>query len=66
MRGEARERWVQLCEQAAVEQDHDRLLQLIREISALLDEKEARLHAAQSVRPKKLSLKTDDSTDKLD
>lgn len=66
MRGEARERWVQLCEQAAVEQDHDRLLQLIREISALLDEKEARLHAAQSGRPKKLSLKTDGSTDKLD
>jgi hypothetical protein len=66
MRGEARERWVQLCEQAAVEQDHDRLLKLIREISALLDEKEARLQAAQSGKQKRLSLKTDGSTHKLD
>ena len=48
MQGETRERWLRLCEQAAVEQDHNRLLKLIREISALLDEKEARLQAARS------------------
>ena len=48
MQGETRERWLRLCEQAAVEQDHNRLLELIREISALLDEKEARLQAARS------------------
>ncbi len=48
MQGETRELWLRLCEQAAVEQDHNRLLELIREISALFDEKEARLQAARS------------------
>jgi hypothetical protein len=51
MQGETGERWRTLCEQAAVEQDHDRLMVLIREISGLLDEKEARLKAATSIRP---------------
>lgn len=50
MRGEDGERWRVLCEQAAVEQDHDTLLLLIREINGLLDEKEARLAAARSKR----------------
>jgi hypothetical protein len=31
-----------LCEQAAVEQDHDKLLQLMREITRMLDAKEDR------------------------
>jgi hypothetical protein len=67
MQGETRERWVELCEQAAVEQDHDRLLELIREISALLDEKEVRLQAASAkpIETKKLNLKADGSIDKL-
>jgi hypothetical protein len=67
MQGETRERWVELCEQAAVEQDHDRLMELIREISAVLDEKEARLQAASAkpIETKKLNLKADGSTEKL-
>lgn len=37
------ELWFQLCQQAAVEQDPIRLLQLIKEINDLLEAKEARL-----------------------
>ena len=48
MQGETAERWRTLCEQAEVEQDHDRLIMLIREINGLLDEKEARLNAART------------------
>jgi hypothetical protein len=43
MKGEARERWVELCAQAADEQDTDKLIELVREINDLLEEKEARL-----------------------
>ncbi|HUK47076.1 MAG TPA: hypothetical protein VLW06_05770 [Terriglobales bacterium] len=43
MQGEIKERWMKLCEEAAVEQNHDRLLLLIAEITRLLDEKEQRL-----------------------
>jgi hypothetical protein len=39
-----------LCEQAVVEQDTDRLLELIREINALLDAKKARLAAPEKER----------------
>ncbi len=38
-----KERWMRLCELAAVEQDHEKLMELISEITRLLDEKEARL-----------------------
>ena len=38
-----KERWIRLCEQAAVEQDPARLLELILEIDSLLAEKEQRL-----------------------
>ena len=41
--GETKERWMTLCEQAAVEQDGKRLLDLIEEINRLLDEKRQRL-----------------------
>jgi hypothetical protein len=34
------ERWRQLCAQAAVEQDPEKLMELVREISRLLDEKQ--------------------------
>jgi hypothetical protein len=43
MKGETRERWLVLCEQAAVEQDPQRLMALIREIDQLLREKQQRL-----------------------
>ena len=43
MQGEAGERWRVLCEQAVVEQDSQKLLQLIREINQLLEAKDLRL-----------------------
>lgn len=43
MRGHNAEKWRDLCAQAATEQDADRLMKLIREINALLEEKEERL-----------------------
>jgi hypothetical protein len=43
MQGENKERWRDLCEQAAVEQDPERLMILIKEINHLLEEKEKRL-----------------------
>jgi hypothetical protein len=54
MKGETRELWIRLCEQAAVEQDPEKLLQLTQEINRLLSEKEERL--------KKLRLKPDVSS----
>ena len=35
--------WMELCQQAAVEQDPEKLMVLINEITRLLDEKEERL-----------------------
>ena len=43
MKGEAKERWMQLAERVATEQDPVKLLQLIGEIDALLAEKQERL-----------------------
>lgn len=43
MTGEERERLMRLCEQAAVEQDSQKLLALVRQINDLLEAKEARL-----------------------
>ncbi len=46
------ERWKQLCEQASVEQDPKKLVELITEINKLLDAKKHRLeHAASSASP---------------
>jgi len=39
------EHWRQLCEQAAIEQDSEKLMELVKEINRLLAEKEARLKA---------------------
>jgi hypothetical protein len=50
MQGKAKERWVQLCEQAAMEQDTERLIDLVEEINRMLDEKEQRLECEQSER----------------
>ena len=49
MHAKAKERWLELCEHAAVEQDRDKLLGLMREISRLLEEKENRLAAPGTV-----------------
>ncbi len=45
MRGEAKERWMLLCEQAADEQDASKLMKLVDEINRLLEAKEKRLNA---------------------
>jgi hypothetical protein len=37
------ERWMELCRQAAIEQDPDKLLALVKEINDLLEAKERRL-----------------------
>ena len=43
MQGPTRERWQELCAQAAEEQDPEKLLELVKEINRLLEEKEQRL-----------------------
>ena len=43
MQGKIKERWMELCEQAAVEQDREKLLLLSQEINGLLQEKESQL-----------------------
>jgi hypothetical protein len=43
MIGEQKERWRELCELVAVEQDPERLLEMVKEITRLLEEKQARL-----------------------
>ena len=43
MKGQTKEHWMELCEQAATEQDTERLLQLISEINRMLDQKQERL-----------------------
>jgi hypothetical protein len=43
MQGTRKERWMELCAQAAVEQDGKKLLELVKEISNILEEKERRL-----------------------
>ena len=40
-----KERWMELCQQASVEQDPKKLMILIAEIDRLLQEKEQRLKA---------------------
>jgi hypothetical protein len=53
MQGPTKERWQELCQLAAVEQDPARMLELMREINALLIEKEQRLvQKAGSEKPK--------------
>jgi hypothetical protein len=43
MNGQTKEVWKQFCEQAAVEQDPDKLIRLVAEIDRMLEEKEHRL-----------------------
>jgi hypothetical protein len=42
---ENREKWMELCEQAATEQDPEKLMELISQINRLLEAKERRLRA---------------------
>jgi hypothetical protein len=42
---ENKERWKLLCEQAAVEQDPQKLLELVKEINELLRKKQVRLES---------------------
>jgi len=43
MIGQNKQRWLELCEQVAVEQDPKKLTNLVTEIYRLLDEKRRRL-----------------------
>ena len=43
MLGPNRERWQELCARAADEQDSEKLLELVKQINTLLEEKEQRL-----------------------
>jgi CheY-like chemotaxis protein len=45
--GETKARWQELCEQASVEQDPDKLLELVRQINGLLSQKPKRLEERQ-------------------
>jgi hypothetical protein len=45
MQGANKERWRELCEQAATEQDPKKLLSLIEEIDKLLEAKQHRCRA---------------------
>ena len=40
---EKTERWLELCKQAAIEQDPEKLMALVKEINDLLEAKERRL-----------------------
>jgi len=43
MKGKTKDHWMELCEQAAVEQDSEKLLELINQIDQMLEEKDQRL-----------------------
>jgi hypothetical protein len=47
---ENREKWMELCAQAANEQDSQKLMALIKQITALLDAKQERLIEKDSQR----------------
>jgi hypothetical protein len=47
MQGETRPRWRGLCAQAETEEDPEKLIDIFRDIIAMLDEKAARLFAKQ-------------------
>jgi hypothetical protein len=47
MEGKTGELWKELCAQAAIEQDSQKLLELVKEINRLLDEKQERLNKAE-------------------
>jgi len=50
MQDKAKERWMELCEEAANETNSAKLLKLITEINRLLDEKSRRIKFKQSAK----------------
>lgn len=56
MKGETGERWRALCQQAQTEQDPKKFMELIREITRLLEEKEQRLRGQEKPEPGSSSL----------
>lgn len=65
MQGPVKERWKELCEQAVVEQDPQKLYELIAEINKLLDEKFNRLKPKQARRLKQTEAGMGQSGDSL-
>ena len=51
MQGEKEERWLELCRQAAVERDSDRLVDIMDQINRMLYEKEQRLKEGHPQNP---------------
>jgi len=51
MQGEKRELWMDLCERAASEQDPQKLIELVKQINQLLEEKERRLGVSTPMPP---------------
>ena len=47
MQEKVKEDWLQLCEQVAIEQNPERMIELIRELNRMLDEKQQRLKRKQ-------------------
>lgn len=47
MQGKTKKAWMHVCEQAAIEQDPDKLLELVKEINRVLEEKENCLQRRQ-------------------
>jgi hypothetical protein len=45
-----KERWMELCEQASKEPDPERLLELVRQVNTLLEEKETRSRVPPGMR----------------
>ena len=50
MHDQDQERWLELCRQAAIEQDPQELLKLVQEINRLLDEKQKLLKQQRTSR----------------
>lgn len=48
MNGDKREEWMRLCELASKEQDPDKLMGLVQEITRLLDERERQLKSRRT------------------
>ena len=43
MKGSKKERWMEVCEQIADEQDPQKMIELVKELNSLLQEKETRM-----------------------
>jgi hypothetical protein len=52
LKGQQKEYWMHLCEQAANEQDPHKLMELVKEINRLLEAKEQRLKELPKEIPK--------------